>query len=157
MSMAELPADFRDLLVCLADEGADFLLVDGYALAVHGYVRATDDLDVLVRPTRENARRVFRALVSFGAPVEAHAVTEGLFAEERYGYRMGVHPNVIEVLTTIDGVSFDEAWDGHRVTEIDGREIPVIGRRALLVNKRAAGRPQDLADAAWLEENGEED
>jgi len=69
---------------------------------------------------------------------------------------MGIPPNVIEVLTTIDGVSFDEAWDGHRVTEIDGREVPVIGRRALLVSKRAAGRPQDLADAAWLEQNGED-
>lgn len=155
MAIAELPADFRDLLTCLADEGADFLLIGGYALAVHGYVRATDDLDVLVRPTRANAERVFRALVSFGAPIEAHAVTEGLFAAERYGYRMGIHPNVIELLTTIDGVSFDEAWEGHRVTEIDGREIPVIGRRALLANKRAAGRPQDLADVAWLEQHPE--
>lgn len=156
MSTPDLPADFRDLLVCLADEGAEFLLIGGYALAVHGHVRATDDLDVLVRPSAANAMRVFRALASFGAPVEQHAVTEGLFAQARYGYRMGIPPNVIELLTTIDGVSFDEAWANHHVTEIDGREIPVIGRRALLANKRAAGRPKDLADVAWLEEHPED-
>jgi hypothetical protein len=149
----DLNVDFRDLLLALADAEADFLLVGGWALAVHGHVRGTDDLDILVRATPSNAARVYAALAAFGAPVDAHGVSEELFASEGYGYRMGIKPNLIEVLTTIDGLSFDEAWSDHRVVNIDGRTIPVIGRKALLRNKKASGRPKDLADAAWLEEH----
>ncbi|MBW2529448.1 MAG: hypothetical protein JRI23_35050 [Deltaproteobacteria bacterium] len=140
-------------MLALADAEADFLLVGGWALAVHGHVRGTDDLDILVRATPSNAARVYAALAAFGAPVDAHGVSEELFASEGYGYRMGIKPNLIEVLTTIDGLSFDEAWSDHRVVNIDGRTIPVIGRKALLRNKKASGRPKDLADAAWLEEH----
>ena len=153
MTRLDLNVDFRDLLVALADAEADFLLIGGWALAVHGHVRGTDDLDVLVRATPGNAARVFEALAAFGAPVDAHDVREELFATEGYGYRMGLAPNFIEVLTTIDGVSFDEAWNDHQVVTIDGRSIPVIGRTALLRNNRASARPKDLADAAWLEEH----
>jgi len=151
MDTATLPNDFRDLLVALADAGAEFLLVGGYALAAHGYLRATDDLDVFVRPTPENAERVFRGLASFGAPVEAHGIEPELFAEEGYGYRMGVKPVCIEILTSLSGVPFEDAWHDHDEVEIDGRRVPVIGRAALLRNKRAAGRPKDLADVDWLE------
>ncbi|HVW25640.1 MAG TPA: nucleotidyltransferase [Polyangiaceae bacterium] len=151
--MAELGLnqDYKDLLICLADEGADFLLIGGWALALHGHGRGTDDMDVFVRAEPENAERVFRALVAFGAPVAAHGVTASLFATPGYGYRVGMRPNLIELLTTIDGVTFDEAWAEKRSFELDGRRIHYIGRRALLVNKRAAGRAKDLADAEWLE------
>ena len=151
MDTAALPDDFRDLLVALADAGADFLLVGGYALAAHGYLRATDDLDVFVRPTPANAERVFRGLAAFGAPVEAHRIEPGVFAEAGYGYRMGVKPLCIEVLTSLSGVDFDDAWRDHETLEVDGRTVPVIGRAALLRNKRAAGRPKDLGDVDWLE------
>lgn len=150
-----LHEDFRDLLVALADAGADFLLIGGWAMALHGHGRGTDDLDVFIRPSPENAERVFRALCEFGAPVHAHKVTPTLFASEGYGYRMGIKPHLIEILTTIQGVSFDDAWAGHRVFVLEGRQIPYIGRAALLRNKRAAGRPKDLADVAWLEEHDE--
>jgi hypothetical protein len=83
-------------------------------------------------------------------------VTAGLFARPDYRYRIGVRPNVIELLTQIDGVSFEEAFAGHRTFEIDGRRIPYIGRAALLANKRAAGRAKDLADVEWLESHEEE-
>jgi hypothetical protein len=155
LNEAALPADFRDLLVALADAHADFMIVGGYAIAVHGHPRGTDDLDVFVRATPENAARVLRALLAFGAPIEAHGVTQDLFERPGYGYRMGVRPNVIELLTEIDGVSFDEALRDHRSVRIDGREVPVIGRHALLANKRAAGRPKDLADVEWLERHPE--
>ncbi len=145
--------DFKDLLVALADEGVDFVLIGGWALALHGYGRGTDDLDVLVRPTAENASRVFRALSQFGAPVAAHGVTEELFARQGYGYRMGVKPYLIEILTKVDGIDFDEAVDGAGRFELEGRSVPFIGRAALLKNKRAAGRPKDLADVDWLERN----
>lgn len=152
-----LPADFRDLLVCLADAGAELVVVGGWALAAHGHLRPTEDLDLFVRPTPENARRVFRALAAFGAPVAAHGVTAELFASAGYGYRMGIKPNLIELLTEIDGVSFDDAMRGHRSVEIDGRSVAIIGREALLRNKRAAGRAKDLADVEWLEHHPEDE
>ena len=156
MADVGLSQDYRDLLVCLADAGAEFLLIGGWALALHGYGRGTDDMDVFVRATPGNAARVFRSLVEFGAPVAAHGVTAGLFAQPDYGYRIGVRPNVIELLTRIDGVTFEEAFVDHRSFEIDGRRIPYIGRAALLANKRAAGRAKDLADVEWLEEHTDE-
>lgn len=150
MSTLELNADFRDILIALADAGAEFVLIGGWAVAAHGHVRGTDDLDILVRSTPANAGRVFEALALFGAPVQAHSVTAGLFAEAGYGYRMGVKPHLIELLTVVDGISFDDAMVDHIVIEIEGRSVPVIGRDALLRNKRAAGRAKDLADVEAL-------
>ena len=152
MADLELNPDFRDFLVAMVDSGAELVLIGGWAVAVHGYVRGTDDLDVLVRPTPANAERVFRALAAFGAPVDAHSVTPGLFAREGYGYRMGVKPNLIEILTSADGITFEDAIADPLIVEIDGRPVPVIGRAALLANKRAAGRAKDLADIEGLGE-----
>ncbi len=149
--------DFRDLLTTFADEGVDFVLIGGWAMALHGHGRGTDDLDVLVRPTAANAKLVFLALVRFGAPVSAHGVNEGLFAQRGYGYRMGVKPHLIEVLTKVDGIEFDEAVAEGKQFDLDGRKIPYIGREALLKNKRAAGRPKDLADVDWLERHSEDE
>jgi hypothetical protein len=144
------------LLILLSDEDARFLLIGGWALALHGYGRGTDDMDVFVQPTEENAARVFRALAAFGAPIAAHGITEGLFARAGYGYRMGAKPNLIEILTSIDGISFEEAFGNHRTFELEGREIPYIGRAALLKNKLAAGRAKDLADVEWLRSHPDE-
>lgn len=155
MTALELNADFRDLLLSLCDAKAEFVLIGGWALAFHGHARGTDDLDVLVRATPENAARVFAALAAFGAPIDQHDISEELFASEGYGYRMGIKPNLIEVLTTISGVSFDEAIAGHHIVQMEGRAVPVMGREALLANKRASGRPKDLADVAWLEDNSD--
>lgn len=149
----QLPADYEDLLHELSAAGVEFVIVGGWAVAVHGHGRATDDLDVLVRATPDNASRVFAALERFGAPLAAHGVTEGLFAQEQYGYRIGRKPLLIEVLTTIDGVTFDEALLDAVVVEAGGVHAPVIGRAALLANKRASGRPKDLADVAALEQD----
>lgn len=85
-----LPDDFRDLLVALVDAHADFVLIGGWAVAVHGRPRATEDLDVFVRPSSDNATRVHRALAAFGAPVAAHRVSSELFESEGYGYRFGI-------------------------------------------------------------------
>ncbi len=142
--------DFSDFLVALVDHEVEFALIGGWALAVYGHARGTDDLDVIVNPTHENATRVMAALRSFGAPLAQHRVTETLFEAPGYGYRMGVKPNLIELLTTISGVSFGEVMKDHRTIEVEGRRVPVIGRRALEANKRASGRPKDLADLEWL-------
>jgi hypothetical protein len=87
--------------------------------------------------------------------VQAHQVRPEDFEAERYGYRFGRKPQLIEILTTVSGVDFDEAWTHRRTFELDGRKIPCIGRRALLANKRTSGRPKDLADVAWLEAHPE--
>jgi hypothetical protein len=147
----DLPQDYSDLLLELLDAGAEFVVVGGWAVAVHGHGRATDDLDILVRPTPENARRVYDALLQFGAPLAAHGVTSDLFAKDRYGYRIGVKPVLIEILTTVSGIDFDEANREPIIVEVAGRGVPFIGRRALLANKRAAGRMKDLADVEALE------
>jgi hypothetical protein len=149
--LSRLPQDFSDLLVALADAGAQFVVVGSHALARHGYVRATLDLDVLVRPTRENARRVMAALAAFGAPLSAHGVREEDLATPGTVYQVGVPPTRIDVLTSISGVGFDEAWETRVVGVIEGRAVPFLGREALLRNKRAAGRPKDLHDADELE------
>ena len=148
--------DFRDLLIALSDAGARFVLIGGWALALHGHGRGTDDMDVLVEASNDNAVRVYRALVAFGAPVQAHGVNASLFAQAGYGYRVGVRPNLIELLTAVDGISFEEALAEGLSFEIEGRKIPYIGKVALLKNKLAAGRPKDLADAEWLKTHADE-
>ena len=151
MADLDLPKDYEDLLREFVEAGVEFVLIGGWAVAVHGHGRATDDMDLLVRATPENALRVFAALQLYGAPLGSHGVTAGMFERERYGYRMGRKPLMIEILTTIDGVTFDEAVVDALLVHIDDLAVPVIGRRALIANKRAAGRPKDLADVEALE------
>ncbi len=113
-----------------------------------------DFRDVLVRATPANSARVFAALSAFGAPVGPHGVDTGTFDSEGPAYRVGMKPLCIDVLTKISGVSFDEAENDAVRADIDGRVVRVIGRQALLRNKRAAGRHKDLDDAEWLEHHG---
>lgn len=145
--MIELAPDFRDLLIELARAGADFVVVGGHAVAFHGHPRATKDIDVLVRPTQENAARVYRALAAFGAPTSAFAVTQDDFATYDGVLQLGVPPRRADILNRIDGATFDDAVAEGARFELEGYTVPVIGLHALL----AAGRPQDLADVAALE------
>lgn len=148
-----LPRDYEDLLREFTNAGVEYLLVGGWAVAVHGYARATDDMDVFVRATEENSKKVFTALQQFGAPLGAQEVSAGLFAREQYGYRMGRKPLLIEILTKIDGVTFEEATIDAVAADLGEFSVPVIGLPALLRNKRAAGRPKDLLDVEALEGN----
>jgi hypothetical protein len=137
------------MLSALSDERADFLLVGAYAVAAHGVPRATADLDIWVRPSDANAERVERALARFGAP--GSAIRRADLLSPDVVIQIGVEPRRIDLLTSIDAVDFEDAW-AHRVdVEVDGLRIPVIGRRHLILNKKAVGRPQDLADVARLE------
>ncbi len=142
--------DFVDLLEALQQEQVEFLIVGAHAMAVHGVPRATGDLDIFVRPTPENARRVLAALGRFGAPVEAHGVRQGDFATPDTVYQMGLPPRRIDVLTSISGVTFDEAWSDRVRVQLEGRDLDFIGPNALLANKKAAGRDKDVADAKLL-------
>lgn len=149
--MIELPDDFRDLLVVLHDAGAEFVVLGGHAVAFHGHPRATKDLDLLIRADSGNAEKVYRALAAFGAPLETFEVEACDFATYDGVLQIGIPPRRIDVLNRATGISFDEAVADGLTFEVEGRSIPVIGRLALLKNKRAAGRAQDLADIKALE------
>lgn len=144
-----LNPDFRDMLSALSAEGVDYLLVGAYAMAAYGRPRATGDMDILVRPAPDNARRVVRALNRFGAPMMD--LTEEDLATPGVVFQIGQPPQRIDIMNEIDGVTFEEAWAARVTREIEGLRLPVISRELLLRNKKVAGRPKDQADAAWLE------
>ena len=141
--------DFRDLFAELNAAGADYLLVGAHALAVHGHLRATKDLDVWVRPDETNARRVLAALSSFGAPTNDLSAAD--LAAPGTIFQIGVPPVRIGVLSSIDGVMFDEAWMNRLMSQYDDQPVAVISKADLIRNKRASGRMQDLADIEALE------
>ena len=143
--------DFVEMLAALRAAGAEYLVVGAHALAAHGRPRATGDLDLWVRPTAANAARVFQALETFGAPL--HELTVADLQTPDVVFQIGVAPSRIDILTSLSGVGFEEAWPSRVTVPISGLEVPVIGRDQLIANKRAAGRLRDLAD---LEELGEE-
>lgn len=139
------------MLAALQGEGAAFLVVGAHALAVHGVIRTTGDLDIWVRPDSENAQRVWRALAGFGAPVEAMGLTLQDLSTPGTVYQVGLPPKRIDILTEISGVEFDEAWESKIVQEADGLTIPFLSRQDLLRNKQASGRTKDLADIELLQ------
>lgn len=144
-----LNPDFRDMLSALCEEGVEFLLVGAFALAAHGLPRATGDIDIWIRRSDANAGRVWRALRRFGAPT--HDLTLADLALPDVVFQIGVAPRRVDLLTSIDGVTFDEAWPDRFMVEMEGLSVPIIGRAHLIQNKRAAARPKDLVDLAWLE------
>lgn len=140
--------DFRDLFAALNAAGADYVLVGGYAVSFHAVPRMTKDLDIFVRPSPENARKVMAALQSFGAPLAD--LSESDLSVPGTVFQIGIAPNRIDLLTAIDGVSFDEATATTETMRYAEQDVRVIGKAALLKNKLASGRPQDLLDAEAL-------
>jgi len=149
--LIELPDDFRDLLLELAQAGAEFVLIGGHAVAFHGHPRATKDMDILIRADKSNAERVYRALGAFGAPLAAFEVQAADFATYDGVLQIGLPPRRIDILNRADGITFDEAVAERACFTLDGQSIPVIGRAALLKNKRAAARAQDIADVEAID------
>lgn len=145
-----LDRDFLDILRALFEAGAEFLVVGAHAMALHGVPRATGDLDVFLRPTPRNAQRVMQALHTFGAPVAAHGVRQVDFETPNTVYQIGLPPRRIDLMTSITGVEFEEAWDSRQLAEISGMAVPFMGRDALIRNKKAAGRDKDLVDLRLL-------
>lgn len=137
------------MLLALSDANIDFLLVGAYAVAAHGHPRATGDLDLWVRPDAETAPKVYRVLAEFGAPL--HDLTVDDLASPGMVFQIGVEPSRIDILTAISGVVFDDAWENRMSIEMDSIKLNVIGRADLIVNKRACGRPKDIADAETLD------
>lgn len=142
--------DFRDVLQELLAANARFLVVGAHALSVHGVPRATVDLDIWVWPDPENAQRVFTALASFGAPLDALRVTVADFINPDNVAQFGLPPFRIDIMTSVSGVSFDAAWAERVEGEIEGVSVPVLGRDSFIKNKRASARKKDLADLESL-------
>jgi hypothetical protein len=143
-----LSQDFKELLSAFAEHRVKYLIVGGYAVAVHAQPRATKDLDLFVEPAPENARAVFAALSQFCTPL-GELTPEDLIDPGSF-FRIGVAPQMIEILPQISGVSFGDAWE-RRVEEVideySGLKAFVISAEDFIVNKLASGRLQDLADA----------
>lgn len=145
-----LDPDFLDILRSLTEARAEFLVVGAHAMALHGVPRATGDLDLFVRPTPDNAQRVMQALDAFGAPLETHGVRQVDFETVDTVYQIGLPPRRIDLMTSITGVTFEDAWHSRQLVEIAGIAVPFLGREALIRNKEAAGRDKDLVDVRLL-------
>src|SRR5688500_6160385 len=129
---------------------ARFLVVGAHALAAHGVPRATVDLDLWVDPVPANARRVWLALSDFGAPLEALGIAEQDFHRPEIVVQFGLPPYRIDILTSVSGLAFDEAWDGRIEALVENVPSPVLGLDAFVRNKRESGRKKDLADLEAL-------
>lgn len=148
MTTTRLPPDFKEFLRLLAAHGVEYLLVGGYAVSYHGYARATADMDVWVAATPENAEKLVAVLKEFGFDVPD--LSPDLFLQPDTIVRLGEPPLRIELLTSISGVSFQDAYARRAVDHIEGLEVSLISLDDLKTNKRAAGRYKDLADLEQL-------
>ena len=146
----ELPRDWSEFIGLLCAHRVRFLVVGAHALAANGRPRATQDIDLWVEPTRDNAEKVCRALDAFGFHALSTAVDE--FSTPERMATLGRPPLRIDIMTSIDGVDFETAWSGRLVATFGDHEVGFLGRQELIMNKRASGRPKDLADIALLEE-----
>lgn len=146
----ELDQDFNEFLQLFLDNGIRFMIVGGYAMAAHGLPRFTGVLEAWVWISKENSVKIVSALHEFG--FGSINITPQDFESPNLVIQLGYAPNRIDLLTGIDGVNFDDAWERRLLVDINGLEIPFIGRDDLIKNKKSAGRPQDLADVTRLEQ-----
>lgn len=144
-----LNQDYKEMLSILLENKVDFVLVGAYAMAAHGYPRATADLDIFIRPDVENAKKVYKALADFGAPIESVTIAD--FEKPGTIFQIGVIPRRIDVINEIDGVSYEEADNDKVIVDIEGLKVPIISKSKLIINKKASGREKDRLDAIRLE------
>lgn len=147
-----LSRDFIEFAGCLTRRRVDYLLVGGHALAFHGCPRFTKDIDFWVRPTPDNAARLLEALADFG--FADAGLSEDDFCRPGRVVQLGLPPNRIDLVTSIDGVDFDPAFERRVTTDYEGLALHVIHRDDLIANKLATGREQDRLDARKLGELG---
>ena len=144
-----LNKDYRDILKCLADEKVKFLLIGAYALATHGYPRATMDIDIWVMPSPDNAQAVLRALRRFGAPT--HGLTVADLQKDDTIFQIGIAPRRIDIITGATGLQFEQTFTRSIEVDIEGIRVHIPSIDDLIRNKRASGRTKDLADVEALE------
>lgn len=148
MLLAKLQADLREFIALLNSNEVEYLVVGGYAVAFHGHPRFTGDIDFFIRATKDNARRVVDALTAFG--FGELGISERDLIEPGRIVQLGQPPNRIDILTSISGVDFDEAWKARVQSAMDEQPVNLIGWDELVRNKRASGRKKDMADLEKL-------
>ncbi len=143
-----LNKDYKEMLQFLLEEKVEFILVGAYALGAHGYPRATGDIDIWVKADENNSKKTYTVLARFGAPLNQINVND--FAIEGVIFQIGVAPRRIDIITKIDGVTYDEANEDKIVVEVEGLKLPVLSLDKLIKNKLATGREKDELDAKFL-------
>lgn len=143
-----LNKDLREFIALLNSNEVEYLVVGAFAVAYHGWARYTADLDVLVRPNEANAGRLLTALSQLGFGTTGIAIED--FLPPDNVIQLGIQPNRVDILTSISGLSFDEAWESRTQGSLEGIEARFIGRDALILNKESTGRAKDLGDASEL-------
>jgi hypothetical protein len=149
----DLAPDFDEFCALLSARNVEYVIVGAHALAFHGAPRFTGDLDIFVRPTEDNGQRLLVAIADFGFPTAPVTPVDIIIGKKVI--EMGVPPVQIHVMSAIDGVSFDEVWATREVGSLGKHTVAFIGRECFLKNKRAAGRPKDLADIDALRDTPE--
>jgi hypothetical protein len=136
-----MPKDLKELLSAFNDHAVKYLIVGGYAFGVHAEPRATKDLDLFIRPDKENSQALFRALAQYGAPLGGLSPADFM---DGTVFQIGQPPARVDILHRIDGISFDEAWEKRIEGLIDGEiRTSVISKNDLIRNKLASGKEQD--------------
>ena len=143
-----LNEDYKEILRALSASKARFLVIGAYAMGAYGYVRATGDFDIWVENSPENSAKVYKALKKFGAPLDQ--ITPETFAVEGIVFQIGVAPRRIDIVTSIDGVSFKKAYTSREEFLIERLKIPLLSKRDLIKNKTSTGRAKDKLDAQEL-------
>ena len=146
----ELDKDFNEFVELFIAHDVQFLIIGGYALAAHGFPRATGDLDAWVWASDTNAAKIITALDEFGFADVVITVSD--LSREDTVVQLGYPPYRIDILTSIDGLEFTEAWASRVMVRINNMDVPFISRNDLITNKTAVGRPQDIADVHRLTE-----
>ena len=145
----EFDADFIDFVSLCNKHEVNFLVIGGFAVSVHGYPRYTKDLDICIQLSDTNAEKIVEVINEFG--FASLQLEKADFLKPNFVTQLGHEPLRIDILNDIDGVSFDVAWKNRKIVNYLGVEIPFIGYNELLIIKKIAGRPQDLADIDKLE------
>jgi hypothetical protein len=146
-----LSSDLREFIELLNSRGVEYVIVGAHSLAFHARPRYTGDLDILVRPSPENATKLLALLRDFG--FAATDFVQSDFTAPDQMIQLGRAPNRIDLLTGISGVAIDDAFRTRISTEIEALPVFVLSKELLIRNKRAVARPQDVADLAALEES----
>ena len=144
-----LNEDYKDMLQALSDENVKFILIGAYAMAAHGYPRATMDIDIWIMPSPENVDAVFRALQRFGAPL--HNLTTKDLQIDGTIFQIGVAPRRIDIITGVSGLKFEETYQNSLLINIEGIDVRIPAINDLICNKKATGRTKDMADVEALE------
>jgi hypothetical protein len=145
----KLDKNLREFIELLNSRGVEYLVVGGHAVAFHGHPRFTGDIDFFVAVSPANAGKLIDVLHAFG--FGSLEIKKEDFLEQRAIVQLGYPPNRIDIVTGIDAVTFDEAWNQRAAGTLDGVPVQFLGKDQLLRNKRSTGRPKDLADADALE------